>query len=111
MKKMCEIIILSLVALGIVFWIGSIVNCEILTRQHGSEFDGLWQDTMLIDPEYWKVLSYSDESASVYFVAPEGKGGTVLHFQRNGNDWILFEWGPNWSKTGSADDIIWPYIR
>ena len=111
MKHPFRIIVLTLILLAIVLWGGAIVKCEILTRQHGWEFDGLWKDTMLIDPEYWKVLDYRDENASVYFVAPEGKGGTVLYFQRETNEWILTEWGPSWSKSGSADDLIWPYIR
>jgi len=93
-------------------WFVSIVKCEVLTHKHGDEFDQLWkEETMLIDPEYWKVLKYSSDRASVYYVAPEGKGGTVLFFVRYNGEWIISGWGPGWSQYGTANDLIWPYIR
>lgn len=104
---LCAVVLLCLAAWGL-----SILRCEILTVRHGSEFDNAWKrDTMLIDPAYWKVLDYSESAASVYFVAPDKKGGAVLRFEKQEGNWVLSDWGPYWSATGSADDIIWPYIR
>lgn len=64
---------------------------------------------MLSEPERVKVLRYSEQKASVYYVGEAG--GTVLAFDKQEDSWILSEWEACWSKTGSADDIIWPYIR
>lgn len=103
---------LVLLAVMAIWWLGCIAKCEILTHRYGDEFDGLWKEqTMLVDPEYWKVLKYSDSTASVYYVSPDDKGGTVLNFVRDEEAWVLDSWGPYWSKSGTADDLIWPYIR
>lgn len=111
MKKQIKKVFLLLTALLLVFWLGSVVKCEILTLLHGQEFDQLWKGTALADPEYWKVLEYHADHAGVYYVGPDDQGGTVLYFVRDGENWVLDGWGPYWSKYGSADDIVWPYIR
>ena len=109
-KRIIKILIAGCL-LVVLFWAGFLAKCEILTWQHGDEFAGLWkQEPALREPEYCKVLEYTEQSASVYYVSP-GQGGTVLNFSRQDEDWILENWGPYWSKTGSADDLIWPYIR
>lgn len=112
MAKRVKFFIVIFFVLFLLYWGGSLVKCEILTKIHGGEFEGVdLTEVMLVDADYWKVLSYREGHAEVYFVSPEGKGGTVLHLLRDGDTWIIGEWGPYWSATGSADDIIWPYIR
>lgn len=112
MKKSRKYILWCIIILCIVWWPFSVVKCEILTYKHGAEFDQSWKnETMLLEPEYWKVLKYRNNKASVYFVSPEGKGGTVLYFTLKETGWEISDWGPGWSKYGTADDWIWPYIR
>ena len=112
MKKRIIRIVLILVLLCVLFWLASILTCEILTARHGSEFADLWtSEPSIAEPAYLKVLSYSKTRASVYYVGPDKQGGTVLYFEKSVDTWIFRGCGPYWSKTGSADDIIWPYIR
>ena len=112
LRRYIAICFACIIILCIVCWLLSIVKCEILTYKYGEEFDQLWkEETMLINPEYWKVLKYRNNEASVYYVAPEGKGGTVLFFIRDEGEWKISGWGPGWSKYGTADDLIWPYMR
>lgn len=103
----------ALLALILVFctvWGISLIKCEILTHMHADEFTDGWEQTyMLSEPENVKVLRYSEQKASVYYVDEEG--GTVLAFEKQDGCWILSKWEACWSKMGSADDIIWPYIR
>jgi hypothetical protein len=96
----------------LVFWCGSLIKCEYLTSNYGKEFENLWeQAAVLQEPEFLKVLKYTDHSASVYYVSPNRQGGTVLYFIRSENCWVLDGWGPYWAYMGSADDLVWPYIR
>ena len=112
MSKKAKYLFLVPIVLFLLYWCVSLAKCEILTKIHGEEFEEVdLTEVMLVDADYWKVLSYREDYAEVYFVSPEGKGGTVLHLLRDGDTWIIGEWGPYWSATGSADDIIWPYIR
>lgn len=111
---MCKLpcrLILILICLIFLWWFSSIIYCEVLTFLHWEEFDILWEETPYTDPEYWKILSYNDHCASVYYVSSNHEGGTVVYFVKNGKEWIFKNWGPSWSSSGSADDLIWPYFR
>lgn len=111
-KKSITRIALGLVLLCVLCWPASILKCEILTAKHGGEFVDLWQlEPSIAEPAYLKVLSYSKTEASVYYVGANKQGGTVLRFSKSADTWILDGYGPYWSRTGSADDLIWPYIR
>ena len=109
-KKRCYSALLALILVFFVAWGISLIRCEILTHVHADEFmDGWEQIEMLSEPKRVKVLQYSEQRASVYYVDEEG--GTVLAFDKKDGCWILSRWEACWSKMGSADDIIWPYIR
>ena len=106
MKKL----IIAFIAIPLVFWGIPMAVCETQTYLHGSEFDGLQGQTRMIgDVDYWKVMSYSSESATVYYVKEDGGGSTVA-FSKQGDAWVLDRWDTIWSRTGSADDFIWPYF-
>ena len=107
------ILVALLVAIGwlITYWVVSIIKCEMLTIEHRDEFIGLeLQTNMLTLAETIKVLNYSEETATVYY--KDQYGGNILEFRRNNNIWIFNRWGATvWSRQGSADGFMWPYIR
>lgn len=88
------------------------IRVEILTKQHGLEFETLYELTHMIDGiDYFKVMDYSDTSARVYYVGTNRSTGNFLRFVRKDGQWVLIGWDTIWSKSGSADDFIWPYYR
>jgi hypothetical protein len=89
----------------------AIIRCEILTSVYGKEFIGLDRQTnMLAGGRTVKVLNYSDNSARVYY--NDRFGGDILIFEKKNGEWKLAVWERTvWSKYGSADDFMWPYIR
>ncbi len=95
------------------YWFGSIAKCEILTLFYGEQFDGLQlQNTMFGDIDYLKVLDYSPDAAQIYYVSKGRTSGDILLFEKRGDQWVHTEWERTvWSKSGSADGFIWPYIR
>lgn len=112
MKKVKYIFIIPVICF-LLFWAGAIIKCEILTYLHGTEFTTLYKETHILgEQEYLKVLNYSDTSARVYYVGIENRGGAVLLFVKKDGQWTFDKWGREiWSKSGSADGFVWPYIR
>ncbi len=104
---------LSALLLMIMFWIASIVKCEIVTNKHGGEFDTIYKEnTMMGEIDYLKILIYSNESSLVYYVSKDRSGGDILIFTKKDKKWVYEGWERTvWSKSGSADGFIWPYIR
>ena len=105
--------LLAIVACLCLFWVGSILKCELLTSQYGQQFVGLQEQThMLGELDYLKVLDYSASAARVYYVGSNRSGGDILKFTKQDGDWTYLEWEKTvWSKSGSADAFMWPYIR
>jgi hypothetical protein len=110
-KKAFSIVFLVLIGSFISYWLISIIKCEYLTSKHGEEFFRLELQTNLLDQaEILKVLYYSEVTATVYFKS--NLGGNILEFRKNNNIWVLNRWiSTVWSKQGSADGFMWPYIR
>lgn len=110
MKRKLKILLIISLCLFLSFWGISILRCEVLTIQHGNEFEnGYMQTNMISEPDYLKVLNYSNISARVYYV--NKYSGNVISFIKKDSSWHMTEWDTIWSKFGSADDFIWPYIR
>ena len=109
LKRTLIIIILCPIA----YWAISFAQCELLTVQHGQEFKDLYRvNTMIGEQSYLKVLNYSDTYAQVYYVGINRSGGDILGFSKQNDRWVYQKWERTvWSKTGSADDFVWPYIR
>lgn len=112
LKKKMRIIAIILVAPVCLFWLFSLARCEILTWLHGDEFATAYQENSMINPGYWKVLDYTDTYARVYFVTKYRLSGNILTFRKLDDTWVYDTWEETvWSKTGSADGFVWPYIR
>lgn len=107
-KFACYTLILFLLVWGI-----SILKCEILTYYYGNQFSNIYKEnTMIGDIDYLKVLDYSGSNAIVYYVSKNGMGGNIIRYFKTDNSWVIDGWVKTiWSKTGSADGFIWPYIR
>lgn len=62
-----------------------------------------------MDPaSYHKVVEYSETQAAVFYVH-SGKGGSVIIFEKENNEWELVTWKMIWSHYGSAEEFYWPY--
>ena len=55
-------------------------------------------------------MEYSKDNARVYYVT-ENSFGNMISFVKYNNNWDMVNWETIWSKSGSADGFIWPYIR
>lgn len=95
----------------IFIWLMSLAKCEIATLLYGEEFEGEFDQTNMIagNPEP-KVLKYSNQEATIYYV--DDSGGDIIIFEKVNDEWIMKEWARTvWAKGGSADGFVWPYGR
>ena len=95
------------------YWLGSIAKCEILTLMHGDNVKNGYLDTGWFDDiQSFKIIDYSQTEATVYYVNTDRTVGFTVLFFKNQSDYFEFKsWDVVWSKSGSADGFIWPYIR
>lgn len=101
---------LLVMVLPLFIWGISLSKCEINTLLHGAGFkDEFRQTNMIAGNPTPKVLKYSNEKAKVYYV--DKQGGDIISFKFEDGKWIMYEWKTVWTKGGSADGFIWPYIR
>lgn len=94
-------------------WGISILKCELLTALYGSQFEVLYQENaMMGDIDGLKVLDHSSDTARVYHVSKNRAAGDILVFSKQKDRWMYDKWERTvWSKTGSADGFLWPYVR
>lgn len=106
-KRIITILIVFVLLLVIFF---PYLKAEVLTFQHGSEFEGLEQQTkMLAEARYYKVISYTEDTATVFYVSDTGD---LITFGRDSQgNWQYTDWVTIWSNTGSADEFYWPYYH
>lgn len=108
MKKRNTKFIVILLCLLIIFF--PYLKAEYLTARFGSQFYGLEQETKMLDPaKYYKVISYSENYAKVYYISDYSRD--LILFKKEDGQWNRIEWRTIWSKTGSADEFYWPYYR
>ena len=107
-KRATIIVICTILAFVLFF---PYIKAEVLTLKYGDEFEGLQKQTnMLGELEYLKVLSYSSDTAEVLYITDSGDLRCLLTFAREPNDeWEVSEWKTIWSKSGSADEFMWPF--
>lgn len=111
MKKRIIIVAVVVISCFALFWIGSFIRCEILTAQHAQEFSELYKLTNMINKiDYLKVMEYSEDNARVYYVT-KNSFGNMITFVKQDNHWDMVNWETIWSASGSADGVVWPYIR
>lgn len=112
MKIKIKYLIIGIVLGLVITYMFSLVKCEILTQRHYDEFkDAYKQNTMLGEVEFFKVLEYETCSvAKVYYISKDKAGGNVLTFAYEDGKWNEVYWNTIWSKTGSADDVVYPYL-
>lgn len=107
-----KVILVGLIGF-LLYWGISIIKCEILTHRYGEQFSEIYREnTMIGEIDYFKILNYSDSEARVYYVSENRSGGDILIFEKEGDLWVYRSWERTvWSKFGSADGFMWPYIR
>ncbi len=107
-KRILLYVMTFIIVSFLVFWLVSLLKCEILTHKYYDEFEVAYQNnTMLTDVKYFKVLSCDEKTAEVYYVSDNT--GDILEFENQGGTWVEIEWQTIWSKSGSASNIVWPY--
>jgi len=121
LKKRIVAIVLTLPVAVFFFILGfSLIRCDMLTLLHGDLFRDRYRETMMLgDLENFRVLSYTEDSAEVYYVNchpdrvnfPNNRCGNILRFVKRDGAWVLVSWGAVWASMGSADGFVWPYGR
>ncbi len=110
-KKYLKFIPLYILIIIVLVFATALIRCEILTQKYYSDFEYAYKDnTMLGNIEYFKVLECDGKTARVYYVAEDMKGASVLTFKKDADIWTETKWEVIWSTSGSASDIVWPYI-
>lgn len=110
MKKKLITAIVICAIVPVIFWVLSLIRCEMLTQKYYDDFSKAYmQNTMIEDIEYFNVLSCNENTAKVYYITKNMTVGNVLEFEHKNNNWTQTSWNTIWSKTGSASDIIYPY--
>ena len=87
-------------------------KAELLTAWHGEEFAQEYKQSGMIDQiEYFKITSYNNEDACVFYVTDTHSSGVRMNFSGGSGNWKLSNWSAVWSANGSADGFCWPYYR
>lgn len=113
MKKRIFIIIVFVLAfLALLLIFSPYIKAEILTLKYGQQFANKYNQTNMIDDiQYMKVIEYSDTYAEVFYVTDNHETGELMIFEKENEGWVYVYWNTVWSKTGSADNFMWPYYR
>lgn len=99
-----------------IFFATPFMKCEYLTAQHGHEFDfgqDVEENTMLTsEPEWFRIMSYNDELAKIYYIDKNFSTGNILSFKKHAGKWTFNSWERTMWTTmgGSADEVVWPYF-
>ncbi|MBE7026353.1 MAG: hypothetical protein E7410_02125 [Ruminococcaceae bacterium] len=113
MKKfLIFILIISLIVF--VFWGIPMLKCEYLTARYGHEFDLSQvpeENSMLGKVEWFKILSYNDDIAQIYYIDEDFSTGNILTFKKVSGEWKYDSWDTLWTaRGGNADENVWPYF-
>jgi len=107
-KRILLILFLIVCVYSIAIQMVSIGKTEVLTVIYGKEFDGI-QNDMITNIDYLKVLDYSYDKATIYYVN-RNSSGNVCTFLKNQDDcWRETQCRIVWSSSGRTSDMIWPY--
>lgn len=114
MKKFLKFILIIALIFFIVYG-GAILKCEYLTAQHGHEFDLAAipeENTMLSEPVWFRILSYNDEFAEIYYISEDFRLGSIVSFNKVDGEWKYDGCADTrWTLLGgTADENVWPYL-
>lgn len=118
MKKVTNvalIFVVVLLAIVMLRWCIDCVHCEILTMRHNEEFEYAYlSGTDIAKLQDFKVLSYSDHSAKVYYTEHGMASGNVVTFQRpqTYSAWEVSDWDvlwDIWDPENESRDFVYPY--
>lgn len=94
------------------FWAMSYIKCEIYTHKYEHVCrEMISSESMYIATDKIKVISYSDTFAEIYLKNTYGYFGALYKFKIDKGNIVKIYEKVVWSKSGGADDFIWPYIR
>lgn len=107
-KKTLVMIVVVVVVVAIICIFSPYLKAEYLTARYGSQFEGLYEQTHMIDHEdYCKVLECDESHARCCYVE-RGVDINVLEFDFRDGNWEMTTWETIWSRSGSADSLMWP---
>ena len=98
-----------------VMQIPEVIRCERLTAKYGHEFENptLYDSEWVVQIEDFKVLSYTPQSAEVYYIClTEGnyKIGIITNYSMTEkNKWTIYESRQIWTESGTLDGVVMPY--
>ncbi len=115
-KRIVKWSILILVLSFLLVWVGCLTKNRILTELHGDEIMNLnfIGDETVLEYDWFRVISYSENEIEVYFVNKAGKEtrvyevGGIATYRCNRYGWS-YQYDVLWSTAGTADTLIWPY--
>lgn len=108
-KKKKKVFILIIVAIVLVTFF-PYIKAEYLTYRYGKYFqDGYLQTRMIDRIEYFRVLKKNADTAEVLYISKGHASANIVRFKKEKGEWIKTYWATVWSKTGCADDFMWPY--
>ena len=110
MKKKIVVVICSLLIVLLLVALFPYAKAEYLTNKYGDQFrEEYKQIDWISDIEYHKVIGYSSDKATVVYIAHNHTACFKIDFEMKEDEWQMTTWDCIWSKTGSADGIMWPY--
>ncbi len=106
MKK--KIILGVIIGILLIVLVPYIKN-DILTFKYGEMFKNGYKETGMIDVvDYYKVFSYSENEAKVFYVCDGHETGNFIYFKKVNGKWKMKDYDCIWSKTGSASGFTFP---
>lgn len=94
-------------------WLASLLHSEILTAKYCDEsiFEACDAHGMLATDAI-KILDYEPFAyCKAYGKSAEAGNVAILVYEFASDEWNVVSWHTVWSKSGSADGFVWPYIR
>lgn len=110
MLKILKNFLMISIIVFVLYWAFSLAICEWNTFKHSEEFRGIGD--IVDSSSVIKVLNYTENLARTYCVSEKYGNGNVFIYKKINDVWYLDKWEKTvWSRNGSADGFIWPYIR
>lgn len=108
--KIIKRLIFAMIAVFMMLWLFAVIKCEINTNKFKGELPALVD--IHGEHNYNKIKVLYCNNCYAYVYATTDDYGNTYHLKK-GEDghWEQYEWECIWSRHGSADGFIWPYIR